>query len=44
LDRNIGLCYLPIEYAKPGEKIEVVVRNQPVEAVTVATPFYRRST
>jgi aminomethyltransferase len=43
LDSNIGLCYLPIEYAKPGEKIEIVVRNQPVGAVTVATPFYRRS-
>jgi aminomethyltransferase len=44
LDRNIGLCYLPIEDAKPGQTIEIVVRNQPVEAVTVATPFYRRST
>jgi aminomethyltransferase len=42
LDKNIGLCYLPIEHARPGVRIEVVVRNQPVEAETVATPFYRR--
>jgi aminomethyltransferase len=43
LNRNIGLCYLPIDHAKPGEKIEILVRNQPVEAETVATPFYRRT-
>ena len=42
LNRNIGLCYLPIEEAKEGTSIEVVVRNQPVEAETVPTPFYRR--
>jgi aminomethyltransferase len=42
LNKNIGLCYLPLEYAKPGVKIEVVVRNQPVEAETVTTPFYKR--
>jgi aminomethyltransferase len=43
LDRNIGLCYLPIENAKPGVTIEVVIRGQPVEAVTVPTPFYKRT-
>jgi aminomethyltransferase len=43
LNKNIGLCYLPVEFANPGVKIEVVVRNQPVEAETVATPFYKRS-
>ena len=42
LNRNIGLCYLPLERAKPGEKIEIVVRNQAVEAETVPTPFYKR--
>jgi aminomethyltransferase len=42
LGRNIGLCYLPLAQAKPGEKIEIVVRNQAVEAETVATPFYKR--
>jgi aminomethyltransferase len=42
LNKNIGLCYLPIDHAKPGEKIEIVVRDQPVEAETVPTPFYKR--
>jgi len=43
LNKNIGLCYLPASEAQPGRKIEVMVRNQPVEAETVATPFYRRA-
>src|SRR5207253_11241748 len=43
LNKNIGLCYLPAAEAAPGRKIEVMVRNQPVEAETVATPFYRRA-
>jgi aminomethyltransferase len=42
LNKNIGLCYLPVDRAHPGEKIEIVIRNQPVEAETVATPFYKR--
>jgi aminomethyltransferase len=42
LNRNIGLCYLPIEHSKLGQKIEVVVRSQPVEAEIVPTPFYKR--
>ncbi|MFN0170264.1 MAG: glycine cleavage system aminomethyltransferase GcvT [Bryobacteraceae bacterium] len=43
LNRNIGLCYLPMERAAVGQAIEVMVRNQAVDAVTVATPFYKRS-
>ncbi|MCU1259913.1 MAG: glycine cleavage system protein [Bryobacterales bacterium] len=43
LNRNIGLCYLPIDRAKAGQKIQVIVRNQPVDAVVVDTPFYKRS-
>jgi len=42
LNRNIGLCYLPVEHAQLGRKIEIIIRNQPVEAETVATPFYKR--
>jgi aminomethyltransferase len=42
LNKNLGLCYLPIAHAKPGETIEIVVRNQAVEAETVPTPFYKR--
>ena len=43
LNKNIGLCYLPASRAKPGQAIQVLIRNQPVEAVTVPTPFYKRA-
>jgi aminomethyltransferase len=43
LNKNIGLCYLPLKFAKTGQKIQVVVRNQPVDAEVVETPFYKRS-
>ncbi|HEX4594956.1 MAG TPA: glycine cleavage system aminomethyltransferase GcvT [Bryobacteraceae bacterium] len=43
LNKNIGLCYLPVDRAKPGVRIEIMIRNQPVEAVTAATPFYKRA-
>ncbi len=42
LNKNIGLCYLPAADARAGRKIEVLVRNQPVAAETVETPFYKR--
>lgn len=41
--QNIGLCYLPVELASPGNTIQIMVRNQPVDAVTVSTPFYKRA-
>jgi len=43
VNKNIGLCYLPVARAKPGERIQVMIRNQAVDAVTVATPFYKRA-
>jgi aminomethyltransferase len=43
VNKNIGLCYVPTEFAKIGQTIQVVVRNQPVEAEVVETPFYKRS-
>ena len=43
LNKNVGLCYLPVEHAVPGKTIQVVIRNQPVDAVTVETPFYKRA-
>jgi aminomethyltransferase len=43
LNKNIGLCYLPADKAELGRTISVVIRNQPVEAITVATPFYKRA-
>lgn len=44
LNRNIGLCYLPISRTRPGGKIDIVIRSQPVEAEIVSTPFYKRKT
>jgi|SRR5579871_1101384 len=43
LNKNVGLCYLPVSEARPGVKIEVMIRNQPVEAETVPAPFYKRA-
>jgi aminomethyltransferase len=43
LNKNIGMCYLPAEQAVPGTAIQVMIRNQPVDAVTVETPFYKRA-
>jgi aminomethyltransferase len=43
LNKNIGLCYLPVEQSVPGTNIQIMIRNQPVDAVTVETPFYRRA-
>jgi len=43
LGKNIGLCYLPSGKAKVGQPIQIMIRNQPVEAVTVPTPFYKRA-
>jgi aminomethyltransferase len=43
LNKNIGLCYLPTALAEPGRSIQIMIRNQPVEAVTVPTPFYKRA-
>ena len=43
LNKNIGLCYLPVKQSTVGRSIQVLVRNQPVDAVTVETPFYKRA-
>jgi aminomethyltransferase len=43
LNKNIGLCYLPLRHAEIGRTIHVMVRGEPVEAVTVSTPFYKRA-
>ncbi len=42
LNKNIGLCYVPANKTAPGTAIEVTIRNVPVEAEIVATPFYKR--
>jgi aminomethyltransferase len=44
LKKNIGMCYLPVDRAKAGQSIQIVIRGQPVDAVTIPMPFYRRVT
>ncbi len=43
LKRIIGMCYLPSDRAILGRLIQIMIRNQPVDAVTVAMPFYKRA-
>ncbi len=43
LNKNIGLCYLPADQANVGRPIQVLIRGQMVDAVTVQTPFYKRA-
>jgi aminomethyltransferase len=42
LKKNIALAHLPIGFTAPGTEIAVDIRNQPVKAVVVPTPFYKR--
>ena len=42
LKKNIGLAYLPVEHAKVGTEIGVLVRGREIPAVVVKTPFYKR--
>ena len=43
LNKNIGLCYLPVEKATIGQAFQILIRNQPVDAEVVPTPFYKRA-
>jgi aminomethyltransferase len=43
LNKNIGLAMLPVAAAQTGRNIQVMIRNQPVDAVIVPTPFYKRA-
>ena len=42
LEQGVGLCYVPTEAARPGTKIEVVVRAKPVPATVTRPPFYTK--
>jgi aminomethyltransferase len=43
LNKNIGLCMLPVEAAEVGRPVQVIIRNQPADAVLVPAPFYKRA-
>ncbi len=42
LKKNIALAYVPVELAVPDSELCVEIRNNPVKARIVPTPFYRR--
>jgi aminomethyltransferase len=42
LQKNIGLAYLPANRCGVGTEFHVMIRNKPVLARVVATPFYSR--
>ena len=42
LGTPIALAYLPIEYADPDTPVRVIIRGEPKEARTRATPFIDR--
>ncbi len=43
LNKNIGMCYLPLHLAEPGNAIDILVRGRAVEAITIPLPFYKRA-
>jgi len=42
LKKNIGMAYVPIEYANEGQELQIDVRGRAVAARVVPTPFYKR--
>ncbi len=42
LEQNIGLALVEREVAGVGKPLQIIVRDKPVEAVQVKTPFYKR--
>jgi len=42
LKKNIGLAFVPTEFAKVGQEIKIDIRGKILSAVIVKTPFYKR--
>lgn len=43
LKKNIGMAYVPVEFANAGQAIEIDVRGKRVAAQIVSLPFYKRA-
>lgn len=39
MNKGIGLGYVPVSLAKRGQEIDILIRNKPVKATIVKTPF-----
>lgn len=44
LEKGVGLAYVPVEAARPGTMIDVMVRGKAVPAEIVRPPFYKDGT
>ena len=42
LKKNIGLAFLPVEFANIGQEIRIDVRGKLLAAAVIETPFYKR--
>lgn len=42
LKKNIGLAFLPVEFANIGQEIKIDVRGKHLAAIITPTPFYKR--
>jgi aminomethyltransferase len=42
LHKGIAMGYLPSELMVPGKQLDIIIRDAPVKAVVVRSPFYRR--
>lgn len=43
LKKNIGLAFVPVEFANVGQEIQIDVRGKHLKAQIVPTPFYKRA-
>jgi aminomethyltransferase len=43
LKKNIGMAYVPLQFANEGQQIQIDVRGKLVGAEVVKTPFYKRA-
>ena len=43
LKKNIGMAYVPVEFANEGQSVQIDVRGRLVGAQIVKTPFYKRA-
>jgi aminomethyltransferase len=42
LKKNLGLALVDAAYALPGTRFDIMIRNKPVEAAVVPSPFYTK--
>jgi aminomethyltransferase len=43
LNKNLGLCYVPVSLARLGQRVDIEIRGKAIEAHVVKTPFYKRA-